>query len=282
MTAARALRTIEGVDLLGTYVAAWRESCERVLALCARLQPDDWQRPTDLPGWSVHDVLAHLADVETRLAGADPAAVHDSPADGSGREVPPEWTQRGVDARRGTPDHALVRELADAVQRRAHRLASGPRPEPTDRPAATPAGLDWDWQTLLRNRAIDVWVHEQDIRRAVAAPGGITPSAAAVTVRSFGAALPYVLGKRVAPPAGTVVAWDVHGPAPLELVLTVDEDGRARPLDAPPSGATRLRMDTETFALLGAGRRAVDAVALDIVGDPTLGRRVAAAMAVTP
>ncbi len=102
-------------------------------------------------------------------------------------------------------------------------------------------------------------------------------------MRSFAAALPFVLGKRVAPPPGTVVGWDVHGPVPLEVVLTVGEDGRARPLeDRPPAEATRLRMDTETFALLGAGRRAVDSVALEIAGDRALGRRVAAAMAVTP
>ena len=92
----------------GDVPRAWRESCDRALALCLELDPDDWDRPTDLPGWTVRDVLAHLAHIETVLADGDPDADESS---AGGREVFPEWTNRGVEARRGTSPDALRAEL---------------------------------------------------------------------------------------------------------------------------------------------------------------------------
>lgn len=267
------------MDELATYVTAWRESCDRVLALCPQLEPEDWDRPTDLPGWTVRDVLAHLAHVEVALAGGETGAADLPPVH---RDVTPQWTGRGVDARRDMTPAALGDELATAVLRRATTLVQEPPTESHDRPAVAPAGLDWDWATLLRNRALDVWVHEQDIRRAVDRPGGMSGAGARVAVHTFAAALPYVLGKLVAPVPGTVVAWHVLGPVPIQRVLQVNEQRRAvRAADEAEPDA-RLTMDTETFAMLGAGRRGWDDVHLDVHGDQILGRRVVGAMAVTP
>ena len=50
--------------------------------------------------------------------------------------------------------------------------------------------IGWNWETLLSNRAVDVWMHEQDIRRAVGRPGGMNTAAAAHTVATF-TQLPY-------------------------------------------------------------------------------------------
>ena len=267
------------MDELATYLAAWRESCDRALALCLELDPDDWDRPTDLPGWTVRDVLAHLAHIETVLADGDPDADESS---AGGREVSPEWTHRGVEARRGTSPEELRAELSDAVLRRAGTLAEELQPDPHGRPDVTPAGLEWDWATLLRNRALDVWVHEQDIRRAVDRPGGMSGGGAEVTVHTFAAALPYVLGKKVAPPPGTTVAWSVQGPVPLERVLQVDDARRAVRAPEGTKPDARMRMDTETFAMLVAGRRGWDGVRLEVDGDEALGRQVVDAMGVTP
>jgi len=267
------------VDELATYLAAWRESCDRALALCLELDPGDWDRPTDLPGWTVHDVLAHLAHIETVLADGDADADESS---AGRREASPEWTHRGVEARRGASPDALRAELSDAVLRRAGTLAEEPSPEPHSRPDVTPAGLEWDWTTLLRNRALDVWVHEQDIRRAVDRPGGMSGAGAQVTVHTFAAALPYVLGKKVAPPPGTTVAWSVQGSVPVERVLQVD--GARRAVRAPEGTKpdARMTMDTETFAVLVAGRRGWDGVRVEVDGDEALGRQVVDAMGVTP
>ncbi len=263
---------------LTANVTAWRDSADRVVALCRALTAVDWARPTDLPGWTVHDVAAHLADVETQLAGGS------LDVGTTGRpEMAPDATLRGVASRRDVEPARLVDELAAAVERRATALAADPPTDPTGHPPGLPIGRGWDWATLLRNRAIDMWVHEQDIRRAVGMPGGLDSPGAAVTVTALAAALPYVLGKKVAPRPGTVVGWAVSGPTPLEVVLVVGDDGRARRLDSgAQDGATWLRMDTETFTLLATGRRSVDAVSIGVVGDHELAARVAAEMAVTP
>lgn len=43
-----------------------------LLELCAELDPDDWLLPTDCPGWSVHDNVAHVATFERMLQGHPP------------------------------------------------------------------------------------------------------------------------------------------------------------------------------------------------------------------
>jgi len=277
-TWAKASDKIADVDLLATYLNAWRDSADRVLSLCRDLTSGQWASRTDLPGWTVHDVVAHLAHVEIELA----AGTLDTGASDR-REMAPDATRAGVEQRPDREPDQLVAELADAVERRTAALAADPPSGPDDPPPGVSPGFGWDWQTLLRNRAIDMWVHEQDIRRAVDLPGGMDSPGAEVSVTSFAAALPYVLGKKVAPGLGTVVGWQVTGEVPVQLALQVGNDGRARTLDGePPADATWLRMDTETFTILAAGRRAVDDVAFDVDGDHELATRVAAAMAVTP
>ena len=101
-------------------------------------------------------------------------------------------------------------------------------------------------------------------------------------MHTFAAALPYVLGKKVAPPPGTTVAWSVHGPVPVERVLRINDERRA--VRAPDGGrrTAGLTMDTETFAVLAAGPAWCDDVHLTVDGDKALARQVMDAMGVTP
>lgn len=266
-----------GMDEVATYLAAWREAADRVLTLCARLDDADWSRPTDCPGWTVHDVLAHLAHLETALAADEPAA----PEPG-GREVASGWTNAGVEARRDQAPDTLRAELAAAVLRRITELKRLQPIDPLARPHVTPAGVSWDWGTLLRNRAVDMWVHEQDIRRAAGTPGGMDGVSAQVAVRTLASSLPYVLGKKVAPPSGTVVGWRVRGPVEVDEMLRIDDDRRAVVADPRSAPTARLDMNTETFAVLASGRRGADDVDVRVEGDEGLARRVVAAMGVTP
>ena len=135
---------------------------------------------------------------------------------------------------------------------------------------------------LLQNRAIDVWVHEQDIRRATNRPGGLDSTGARLTTVTFAAAMAYALGKRVAPAAGMQVVWEITGPSGFTVSLRVGEDGRAAEQQDTADADTRLAMDLETFTVLAAGRRTADQVDVDVSGDRFLAGRVLAAMAVTP
>jgi uncharacterized protein (TIGR03083 family) len=260
---------------LEPYLLAWRESADALFDLLPSLADDDWSRPTDLPGWSVHDVAAHLAHLESVLAGFDPGP---PPVRAAGTSPSSSYTQSGVDARADRKPAALVDELRRSVEARTERLRD--LPDPSARPDVTPGGVDWTWEVLLRNRAIDIWSHEQDIRRAVGRPGNLGSGGAQVTTHSFAAGMPFVLGKRVAPPPGTSVVWRITGDVPLEVGAIVGDDGRAAAQVADEPDAT-LTLTSEVFTILGAGRRPPDSVEVKIEGNESLGQDVLAAMALT-
>jgi uncharacterized protein (TIGR03083 family) len=263
------------VDLLPTYIRAWREAADDVQGVGATLSDADWERPSDCPGWRARDVLAHLVDIEEVLvAEEEPDPTRDVPLS--------EWTKVGVERRREVAPGRLLSALSDAVDRRHTYLTANPPADPTARAPRTPVDLPWSWDTLLRNRAIDMWVHGQDIRRAVDRPGGFDNTGAQVTITTFGMGLPYVLGKKVRPPAGTTVVWDIEGTHAATHAVELTESGRAEPLSDPPARpSARLGMDTETFVVLAAGRRSPEDVDVRVSGDADLAGRVLQAMVLT-
>ena len=271
------------MNLLETYVGGWREAADAVIALGAELTDDEWAAPTDCPGWTVKDVYAHLAHLETELSHTTQNAASGS-GDAGGNELVSTYTADGVATRAGHSPAELVAELAVAVSTRAELLAD--LPDDPDLPApVTPGGIPWSWDTLLRNRSIDMWVHEQDIRRATGRHGGLASAGAQVATMTFSFAMPYVLGKRVRPPADTIVRWDVTGAIPVDLVVQIGADGRATTLDlidVLDQPSTTLSMNSETFAVLAAGRRGPDQVDVTITGDHELGVATLSAMGVTP
>ena len=52
-------------DVLDGLFAVWDE----VDTLLAGLPDEEWQAQTSLPGWTVHDVTAHLIGTESMLQG---------------------------------------------------------------------------------------------------------------------------------------------------------------------------------------------------------------------
>ena len=260
---------------LEPYVQAWHGTASDVIDLLPTLADDDWSKPTDLPGWSVHDVAAHLAHLEAVLTGHDSEP---APSRGNGRSPSTDYTQAGVDARAGRSPQELIDELRQCVEVRAEQLRD--LPDPSSKPDTTPGGVDWTWEVLMRNRAIDLWCHEQDIRRAVDRPGSLGTGGAQVTARSFAAGMPFVLGKRVAPPVGTSVVWHITGDVPMEIGAVIGDDGRAAAnvVDDPSAALT---MTNEAFTVLGAGRRTPDRVDVEIDGDRELGQAVLGAMGLT-
>jgi uncharacterized protein (TIGR03083 family) len=263
-------------------VAIWRGACADLAALARGIDELSWDFPTDLPGWSVHDVMAHCAALECELAGDDPLPAdvdEEAPHIRNARAV---YTESGVVARREYGKQQVIDEFEDAVRRRGALLDDEPLDDPAGKPPITPGDIGWDWQTLLRNRVVDIWVHDQDIRRAVGKPGDQDSPAAAFVQDVFGRALPYLLAKRAGAPPGTTMVVDITGPVPALYGVAVGDDGRGVPVDASELEPTvRLTMSTETFAMLAAGRRAPDELPVTVEGDESLGARVVGDMVVT-
>ncbi len=194
-----------------------------------------------------------------------------------------QFTEAGPVARAGWTTEEIVDELENSVAARLATLRADP---PTDAAALAPGfagAIGWSWQTLLSNRPLDLWVHEQDVRRAVDRPGGLDSPAAAHVVRVFGRSLPFVLGKKAGAVPGQSVRVVVSGEQPLDEAALVGEDGRgARCVVVPEEPTATLAMDTETFVVRCSGRR--DPASLDVAvsGDADLGARVLAALATTP
>jgi uncharacterized protein (TIGR03083 family) len=265
-------------DRLWEYVETWRAACADLVALARELREDEWHLPTDLPGWDVQDNVAHTAHLETVLAGGpeDTVAVPEAPHI---RNATGAYTEQGVLARRGRTMAELTDEIERAVAARYDELRADPPTDGSAPPVRTFAGVPWDTARLLRNRPLDVWMHTQDVRRATGRTGGFDGPAARHTIGYLAESFPIVVGKRVAPPAGTTVALDVPASGVAQCV-EVGEDGRARPAEQRPD--VRIVLEPEAFVVLAGGRRAPDRVDAVVEGDTDLGARVLAAMAITP
>src|SRR5690348_9719471 len=190
---------------LAQLIDTWRQAIAEFVALARDIPEDQWDLPTDLEGWTVKDNVAHTAHLESVLAGGpeETEPVEDAP---HVKGLSGLYTEQGVAARRGRDMTSLADEIEDAAGRRQAALQDDPPTDGSAPASRTPAGVPWTTERLLSNRPLDVWMHEQDIRRAIGRPGGFDTPAARHTIEVLGAALPMVVGKRVQPPAGTTVS----------------------------------------------------------------------------
>ncbi len=269
-------------DRLAGYVDVWWSSIEDVAALLDGLEPDHWRLPTDLPGWNVHAVAAHLSHMESVAAGMPQTRIDVDPGPHV-RSAMGRFTEEGVLARRDLPPDELITELRTATSIRRDRLTAHPPSEPTA-PAQPPFdSLGWDVETLLRNRPIDVWMHEQDIRRAVDRRGNLDSPAGDHTVASFMGAFGFVLARRAEAPAGTTLVVRITDQPGVAFAVSDDGRGR-RSRELPEVADVELTLSREALIILAGGRRELDEVAdlVQIEGDRALGQRILSRLAVTP
>ncbi|MFC5729534.1 MULTISPECIES: maleylpyruvate isomerase family mycothiol-dependent enzyme [Nocardioides] len=267
-------------ELLAGYVDTWWRSIADLVRLLEELEPDEWARPTDLPGWDVKAAASHTAHLESVLAG-EPEETADVGEPSHVIDVMGLYTEIGVVNRRDRDPAEIVEEIRRAARKRYDALQADMPTDGSAKPTRVFGGVPWDWRTLLRNRPLDVWMHEQDIRRATDRPGNMDSAGAQHTADYLTDAFGYVVGKRVAPPAGTTAVLSVQGSTPV--AVEVGDDGRARRLTVEPDAPTvRIAMDRASFIVLAGGRRAADPAAIAIEGDEQLGRRILDMLATTP
>jgi uncharacterized protein (TIGR03083 family) len=150
-----------------------------------------------------------------------------------------------------------------------------------DAPSWTPAGQR-TYGRFMRIRVFDCWMHEQDIREAVAIPGNDAGPCAETALSEVGDALGYIVGKRAGAPDGATVTLELTGPTHATWHVAVD--GRATVVAELPGPATAtVRLSSNLFARLAGGRVPVaDRLAeVDFAGDADLGRRVVHALPFT-
>jgi uncharacterized protein (TIGR03083 family) len=265
---------------MSANVAAWEQSVRSTIALAETFTDDDWKRPTECPGWTVQDVLAHLVSVELTLLGEDPAPGHvlneypDYVRNDLGRFVEP-----GVDARRSKTGPEVLAELREVLDR---RLVALPGIDP-DQPYPAPTGGTVPYAVFMAIRAFDCWTHEQDVRRAVGRHGNVDAPAAERTRRLMEPGLPIVVAKRAGAAPGETVLFEVIGPPTFTTCVEVADNGRGHLTQTHPENPTAtLRMDWETFARLTAGRCTPTDVKVDTHGDAALATRVLESMGLTP
>jgi len=273
---AAGMPTDHDTELVDLLEHVWGSMAE----LGPQLDEAEWKRATEVPGWSVQDNLTHISSIEARLLGR-PDPDHELPD-----ELPHVKNDFGrsnelyVDSRRtlsGADAFAEFREIT--AERIAQLRAYGH--DDFGAETWTPVGPG-TVRDLLPFRVFDSWVHEQDMRRAVARPGDLDTPVARVALERIVSSMPFVVGKKAGAPDGSTVVFDLTGPLARTVAIGVD-DGRAKLLDASPAQPTvTLSTDTETFARLGCGRvdpgEALGAGAVRIDGDAALGRRVVESM----
>lgn len=269
---------------LQPYVDAWTESIEAISELVRPLAEGEWNRRTGCPGWSVRDVVSHIIGMECELLG-DPRPIHSLPRDL--RHVvdePSRHMEIQVDVRRHHTGPEMTSELEYTIIRRSRQLRNERRDPDVEVRDIMPGGSKVTLEHQLRLRAFDVWVHEQDLRRALGKPGNLDAGGATVARDLMAQGLPKVVAKKAAAPANTAVVFDVSGPVEFMRTVRVGADGRGTVDGSPSLGPTAtLSLDWETYVRLAAGRVRAAAVAdqVKVEGDTKLAKAILENFSVT-
>jgi uncharacterized protein (TIGR03083 family) len=189
-----------------------------------------------------------------------------------------------VDVRRHHTGPEMTSELEYTIIRRSRQLRNERR-KPEDI-VSHPIYGKMSLADFVELRTFDVWIHEQDLRRALGRPGNMDTAAAVITRDRLIAALPKVVANDAAAPRKSAVVFDVSGPVEFLRTVRVDENGRGRVDGSPSLGPlVTFTTDWESYVRLACGRvrpkskKVADR--LKIEGDHDLAERILANFAVT-
>jgi uncharacterized protein (TIGR03083 family) len=225
-----------------------------VAELCHGLTDDQWIAPTDCPGWSVFDNVAHMIGTERMLSGEQPST-SDAAADAPHvRNDIGKTNEHWIASYRGWDGPKLLDEFRAVTARRLDALRALSTAE-WDTEGFTPEGPG-PYRQFMEIRVFDCWYHDEDIREAIGRPGFLEgPVADLALARIPTKGLGYVVGKKAGAPPGSVVLFDVEGSPVIVAAISVPPVGRAVLLDDVPAEPTvRITTDRRTFARLAGGR----------------------------
>ncbi len=260
-----------------TVVAALAAEWEAMADLCDGLDDAQWEAATDCPGWSVQDNLSHITGTERMLSG-DPAPDVDLGESPHVRNEIGRMNELWIAERRPWAPAAVLEEFREVTAGRLSALA-GLTQADFDAESWTPAGND-TYGRFMRIRTLDCWVHEQDIRGAIGAPGHREGPVVDVALDEFAVAVGFAVAKLGRAPDGARVLIDLTGPAARAWRVQVAErrgrlvgvfDGDAEP-------TITIGTDAHTYTRLAGGRIAgTDAIGQGLVsldGDTEAAERI--------
>jgi len=274
---------------LRTLLDSWEQTLRAVSMLGRVVTPEQWEAPTECPGWSTGDVVRHLAWIESFLAGRrDPEHEVDwsrfPHVDGDFARM----TETGVDVRRGQSQVDACNELDTLIDVRLAQIMALDDLSLESEVMGVFGSLV-PLERLLRIRIFDSWTHLQDVRRAVGHPDDLATPGAQVSALQMARSTSYVLARGLEAPAGTTWRVTVTGSIAFERWAGIDDDLRGVDIDEvarPETPTITLDAEWETYARLSAGRLDVSGADVleraHVTGDPDLASRVLESLAITP
>jgi uncharacterized protein (TIGR03083 family) len=264
--------TLDKSDVLAGLFAVWDE----IDSVLAGLVPEQWRAQTPLPGWTVHDVTAHLIGTESMLQGA---ATPDADIDVSTlkhvRNDVGVMNERWVRKLRGVSATDMLDRFRSTTTQRREAL-SALSDNDWSQLTATPAGPD-TYGRFMRVRDFDCWMHLHDIRDALdlAADNPAGP-AARLALDEMASSMGFVVGKLGGAPDGSRVAIELTGP--LARTINVAVEGRGQVVDdfGGREPTATIAVDGLLFTRLAGGRTtpARHREAISYGGDEAVGKRI--------
>jgi uncharacterized protein (TIGR03083 family) len=234
-------RTIE--LLVGEFAA--------ISDFCRTLTAEQWATASSLPGWTVHDVLAHMVGTESGLAGVAAPSVEISNRDHLRNPIA-EANEVWVEFLRSWSDQQLLDRFDEITKERLAALDAMDKAE-FDAPSWTPVGRDETYGRFMRIRHFDCYMHEHDMRLALGAPPRNDRTDLESCLDEVTTGVGYIVGRRAALPDGSRVRLVLTAPARRTILVAVD--GRAAvtdALDSPPT--VEVTMPAPLFLRLVGGR----------------------------
>ena len=257
-------------------IVLWHAAASDFHTFAAGISDDEWHQSTELAGWDVAAVVAHVAHLEHVVAGGSHEAV-DIGAPEHVKNLLGEYTEQGIVARRGRTRSELLDEMAEARAARSASLVASP-PDPDATSPGVFGLLGWTNQTVIHSRIGDIWMHEQDLRRTLQRPGNLDGDVGRSVIRHYLRGLGYALGKGAKADIGQSARVEVGD---IEAVAMVGEDGRGRSAEVADPTVV-ISLSREAYIVLAGGRRPADTVDASIQGDRDLGDRLLNALTLTP
>ena len=259
----------------------WRSTAD----LCGGLDEAGFLTATDLPGWTVKDLLSHILGTERTLRGEAPPDI-----EAGGDHVRNDlgaFNERWVESLRSSSGAEVLAQFREVT---GAQVADRSQLSPDELAALVPTPFgEMPLEQWLDVRLFDCFSHEQDIRRALHRPGNLDGALARRAVLRGVSALPRAAGRAArGMPDGVRVETVVEGVVGGRWVVGVTGGRGALEADAPAADTVDagLRTDADVFLRLVWGRVSADQVErageLLLRGDVDLARRTAAGLNITP